>query len=179
MLLAWMLLGLAPAGQEAPRAGVQTDADGTQRWSILADPCAGARAPDELLVCGQGEGAGQRLPLPAERGPRDRPMPGNPDASGAGALAMTSAPCATRSEGCTTGVDLIGGGTALVRLVGKLIDPDSCCEDPGESRDPVALVNDLGGVAKRTFGKKPDKSKRVPIPLDDLPAAGKAAETGL
>jgi hypothetical protein len=167
MLLA-LMLALAVA-QDAP--GAATAADGSQRWSILADPCAGRPLrPDEVLVCGQRDGPeSARLPLPGERGPPDRPMPGNPDVSGAGALALTSAPCATRSGGCTTGVDLLGGGTMLVRGVGKLIDPDSCCETPGEGRDPVGLVSDIAGAVKRGFARKPDKSKRVPIPLDDLP----------
>ena len=167
MLLA-LMLGFA-AMQDAP--GVEKFADGSQRWSILADPCAGRPLrPDEVLVCGQRDGAeSARLPLPDERGPPDRPMPGNPDVSGAGALALTNAPCATRSGGCTTGIDLLGGGTMLIRGIGKLIDPDSCCETPGEGRNPVALVSDIGGAVKRSFAKKPDKSKRVPIPLDDLP----------
>lgn len=156
---------------------METRADGSQRWSILADPCAGVpRAQDEVLVCAaRPGGAAPRLPLPGERGPPDRPMPGNPDASGMGALAMTAGPCATRSEGCTTGIDLIGGGTMLIRGVGKLIDPDSCCETPGEGRDPVALAKDVGGAIGRAFRKKPDRSNRVPIPLDDLPAAGAGA----
>jgi hypothetical protein len=170
MLLA-MMLGVALT-QEAP-ARVETDADGTQRWSILADPCASEpRDPDEVLVCRQRIDASPRLPLPGARGAPDRPMPGNPDRSGIGALEMTSAPCATRSEGCTTGVDLIGGSTMLVRGIGKLIDPDSCCDTPGEGSDPIALVNDIGGVFKRTFAKKPDTSNRVPIPLDDPAPAG-------
>ncbi|MBB5711734.1 hypothetical protein [Sphingomonas xinjiangensis] len=162
------MLGLAMA-QDAPRAGVETTPGGSQRWSILADPCAGRPLrPDEVLVCGQRDGSqSARLPLPAERGPPDRPMPGNPDISGAGALALTNAPCATRSGGCTTGIDLLGGGTMLIRGIGKLIDPDSCCETPGEGRDPVALVSDIGGAVKRNLAKKPDKSKRVAIPLDD------------
>jgi hypothetical protein len=167
MLTALLLL---LAGMQDVPAGVQQDADGTQRWSILADPCAAARGgPDEIVVCGQGAAANPRLPLPEERGPPDRPSPSNPDRTGRGALAVSSAPCATRSEGCTTGVDILGGGTFLVRSVGKLIDPDSCCDEPGEATNPVGLVNDVGSVIKRTFEKKPDKSKRVPIPLDASP----------
>ena len=155
----------APAAQAAPNRPAR-DADGTQRWSILADPCAGARSEDEILVCGQA-GQSQRLPLPEERGPADRPMPSNPDLSGAGALAVASAPCATRSGGCTTGVDMLGGGTFLVRAIGKVIDPNSCCEEPGEATDPVKLIGDAGKGIGRIFKKKPDKSNRVPIPLDD------------
>ena len=167
MLLA---MSLALAGpQDVPAAQPRQDASGTQRWSILADPCASARTPDEIVVCGQGAQPAPRLPLPEERGPPDRPMPSNPDVSGIGALNATVAPCVTRSEGCTTGINLLGGGTFLVRGIGKLINPDSCCEEPGEATNPVALINDIGGVFKRSFRKKPDKSRRVAIPLDDLP----------
>jgi hypothetical protein len=168
-MLAALLLILAGT-QDVPASQPQQDADGTQRWSILADPCAAARGgPDEIVVCGQGAAANPRLPLPGERGPPDHPSPSNPNLSGIGALNVASAPCATRSEGCTTGIDLFGGGTFLVRAAGKLIDPDSCCDEPGEATNPVGLVNDVGSVIKRTFQKKPDKSKRVPIPLDDSP----------
>ena len=93
-------------------------------------------------------------------------MPSNPDVSGAGALAVSEAPCATRSEGCTTGVDIFGAGTALIRGFGKLIGKDSCCEDAGEGTNPVRLVGDAGKAVGRMFRKKADKSKRVPIPLD-------------
>ena len=173
MLLA-MMLGLAGV-QDVPAAQVQTKADGTQRWSILADPCAGKpAAADEILVCGEGE-ASQRLPL-ADSAPPDRPMPGNPDRSGIGALALTDAPCATRSEGCTTGIDLFGGGTFLIRAVGKLIDPDSCCEEPGESRNFFKLAGDVGSAVGKAFKKKPDKSNRIPIALDDpAPASAEKA----
>lgn len=172
MFIALMLM--IAGTQEVPASGVQQDADGTQRWSILADPCAAARGgPNEIVVCGQGAAGEPRLPLPEERGPPDRPIPSNPDLSGTGALNVSVDPCATRSEGCTTGIDLLGGGTFLVRAVGKVIDPDSCCEEPGEATNPIRLVSDLGSVVKRTFKKKPDKSKRVPIDLDDpKPNAG-------
>ncbi|MHA6719617.1 hypothetical protein ACX40Y_09190 [Sphingomonas sp. RS6] len=154
----------------------QQAADGTQRWSVLVDPCASAQTgPDAIVVCGKGVDA-PRLPLPAERGPPDRPMPGNPDMSGAGALALTSAPCAARMEGCTTGIDLFGAATTAVRLVGKAVDPGSCCEEPGESTNFFKLVGDAGKGVGRMFRKKPDKSNRVPIDLGDpVPAqAGRA-----
>jgi hypothetical protein len=172
MLIVMVLAFGAPQDMPTPSPPPQQQADGTQRWSILADPCAAANGgPNEIVVCGQGAAASPRLPLPGERGPPDRPSPSNPDRSGIGALNVASAPCATRSEGCTTGIDLFGGTTFLVRTAGKLINPDSCCEEPGEATNPVGLVNDVGSVLKRTFGKKPkvDKSKRVPIPLDDSP----------
>ena len=170
-MLAIALLALASV-QDATVAAPETRTDGSQRWSILADPCA-PRDPDgEIVVCGKEAQTSQRLPLPGERGPPDRPMPSNPDLSGAGALAALSSPCATLSQGCTTGVDILGGGTALVRLIGKAIDGDSCCERPGEGTNPVMLVGDAISAIKKPFRKKVDKSNRVPIPLDD-PAPAK------
>ncbi|MBX3563370.1 MAG: hypothetical protein KF730_02220 [Sphingomonas sp.] len=152
-------------------SGVTTparDKDGTQRWSLMPDPCASERVEGELLVCGEAATAAAqvpRLPLPEERGPPDRPMPSNPDVTGIDALRVSVPPCATLSQGCTTGVDLFGGATFLVRAVGKLIDKDSCCEEPGEATNFGGLLHDIGKV----FRKKPriDKSNRVPIPLDD------------
>lgn len=161
------------AAQDAPATATQPKqaADGTQSWSILNDPCPSpvGRKPEEILVCAKGAQPDPRLPLPGERGPPDRPMPSNPDVTGIGALNASIAPCATRSEGCTTGINILGGGTALIRGIGKLIDPNSCCEEPGEATNPVKLVGDAIGGVGRAFKKKPDKTGRVAISLDDLP----------
>lgn len=173
MLLAILLMGLSPQSQAAApattatAAAPQQAADGTQRWSVLADPCAsGQTNGDQIVVCGKGVDA-PRLPLPEERGPPDRPRPSNPDLTGIGALGATSAPCATRMGGCTVGVDIFGAATTLVRGVGKVISPGSCCEEPGESRNFFKLVGDAGKGVGRAFKKKPDKSNRVPIDLND------------
>jgi len=159
------------AAQDVPGTVTQPKqaADGKQSWSILNDPCASARTRDEIVVCGQGAPPDPRLPLPGERGPPDRPMPSNPDVTGIGALNASVAPCATRSEGCTTGINILGMGTALIRGVGKVIDPNSCCEEPGESTNPIKLVGDAIGGVGRAFKKKPDKTGRVAIDLDNLP----------
>lgn len=112
-----------------------------------------------MVVCAPAEG--QRLPLPEERDPPPgaRRPTGDPraglDNAGNGA-------CAT--SGCEVGVNLIGVGVAAVRLVGKLIDPNSCCES-GQATDPMALIGNVG----RAFRNKPNKSDRVPIALDDPP----------
>ncbi len=150
------------AGQAAP--ATQTP---PERISILVDPCASRRRnsqDDDILVCGDAA-KDPRIPLPGERAPPDRPLASNPFADGRGAEVAAINPCATRSEGCTTGVDLFGGGTFLVRAVGKLIDPGSCCEEPGEYKDVGKLVGDIvrgvkGGPSKR------ERAKRVAIPLD-------------
>lgn len=148
-----------------------------ERMSILVDPCASVRRnsqDDELLVCGTGAQT-PRLPLPSDRSPPDRPLASNPNADGRGAAAATASPCATRSEGCTVGVDMIGGGVFLVRAVGKLIDPNSCCEEPGEYKDVGKLVSDIVRGVKGGPSKT-ERAMRVAIPLDPavpLPVAAK------
>ncbi len=170
MLAALLVLA---ALQDASVAQPAQDADGTQRWSILVDPCASAGGgQNTIVVCGK-SAQDPRIPLRDERGPPDRAMPSNPELTGAGALALTQSPCATRSEGCTTGVNLFGGATFVARLAGKLINPDSCCDEPGEATNPIALAKDVGSAVGKVFRKKPDKSNRVPILLDD-PVAGDA-----
>ncbi|WP_294333376.1 hypothetical protein [uncultured Sphingomonas sp.] len=191
-LLFWMPLqdrAAAPATSATAAAPEQT-ANGGQRWSVLADPCASAQTNgDQIVVCGKGVTA-PRLPLPEERGPPDRPRPSNPDRTGIGALQASSAPCAALVGGCQVGVDIFGGATALVRGIGKIIDPNSCCEEPGESRNFIKLVSDAGKGVGRAFKKKPDKSNRVPIDLNDpvpfrsspaappIPPAAPASPTG-
>jgi hypothetical protein len=167
MVLALIAAQDAPGTQNAPAQS----ADGKQSWSILADPCPSplGRKQDEILVCAKGAQPDPRLPLPDERGPPDRPMPSNPDVTGIGALNASIAPCATRSEGCTTGINILGMGTALIRGVGMLANPGSCCEEPGEATNPVKLVGDAIGGIGRAFKKKPDKTGRIAIALNDLP----------
>lgn len=174
MLLIALSLSVLIPQDRAPATAATVDtpqqaADGTMRWSVLADPCASVQdgtSSDTIVVCGKGVQA-PRLPLPGERGPPDRPMPSNPDRTGIGALNATVEPCAARMGGCTTGIDLFGAATTAVRLVGKAIDPGSCCEEPGESTNFFKLVGDAGKGIGRAFKKKPDKSNRVPIDLSD------------
>lgn len=137
-----------------------------ERISILVDPCASRRGSvqdDEILVCGTDPAP--RLPLPSERGPPDRALASNPYADGRGAIVASANPCATLSQGCTTGVDIIGGGVFAVRAVGKLIDPGSCCEEPGEYRDVGRLLGDvIRGV--KGGSSRAERAKRIAIPPD-------------
>jgi hypothetical protein len=126
-----------------------------QSFSILHEPCASNGT--EVVVCARKP---DRLPLPNDRGPPDGPTPSNLDLTGMGALAPV--PCAARQRGCQVGVDVIGMGVAAVRLVGKIIDPKSCCDEPGQATNPVALIRDVAGAVR----KKPDKAGRVRIVLD-------------
>ncbi len=159
----------------------QTAAPPPERFSILVDPCASQRRhalDDEIVVCGE-RARDPRIPLPAERTPPDRPLASNPYADGRGAMEAAVSPCATLSQGCTTGVDMIGGGVFLVRAVGKLIDPNSCCEEPGEYKDVGKLIGDvIRGV--KGGPSKAERAKRVAIPLDPmvpLPVATPAVPT--
>lgn len=147
------LLLLAQA-QTAPAAPPQTH-------SVLHQPCTSSDT--DVVVCARRP---ERLPLPGERGPPDGPRRPTGDPL-AGMEHAGDSICESRQKGCTVGVDIFGAGTAAIRLVGKLIDPDSCCDAPGQATNPVALIKDMAGA----FRKKPDKSKRVAIDLDAPPPA--------
>jgi hypothetical protein len=116
-----------------------------RRWSILVPApgqrCVPERRPgdkDDIVVCGTPDPqASLRLPDP-DSVPSKGPMKSNPYLTGAGALAATAEPCAI-SRNCIVGV-----GPPLIPMIKAAVD-----------------------VAKRTFRKKPDKSKRVTIPFDD------------
>ncbi len=118
-------------------------------WSILADPCASARdaSGNDIVVCGHPDAVTPRLPLRQFRGPPDRPMPSNPHMSAAVALNGPGVgdECGAYGENCPVGL----GGPAIPALIGGAVD-----------------------LAKKVFAKRPDKSNRVPIPLDD-PAPAK------
>ncbi|WP_029624961.1 hypothetical protein [Sphingomonas sp. PAMC 26605] len=124
--------------------------------------------PDDIVVCGKPLPS-QKLPYPNEVVPKG-PVPSNPYLTGTGALAVEdSSPCATMQRGCTGGVQFFEGGTQVVRLIQKVVAPDSCCERPGEAKDFVMLAGDVAHGVGRAFKKKPDKSGRVAIALDDAP----------
>jgi hypothetical protein len=158
LLLILALQAAAPAPAAAP-----------ERFSILAPPPPACRSPgpasDDIVVCATAESA--RLPLPDERGPPARPRQSNPDLDGQGALAGFAPVCAARQAGCQVGVDVLGAGTAAIRLVQKLVAPGSCCEDPGEGTNAFKLVGDTVGGIGKAFARKPEKANRVPIDLAD------------
>jgi hypothetical protein len=123
-----------------------------QRWSILTpapgENCVPERRPgdkDDIVICGTPDPqASLRLPDP-DSVPSKGPMKSNPYLTGSGALAAMNTPCPI-SRNC-----VVGFGPPIVPMIKGAVD-----------------------VAKRTFRKKPDKSRRVPIPLDDSePLAGR------
>ncbi|MGK3796924.1 hypothetical protein, partial [Enterococcus faecium] len=61
---------------------------------------------DDIVVCGKPLPS-QALPYPNEA-VLDEPRPSNPDLRGTGALALEATPCAGRSGGCGSGIDLFG-----------------------------------------------------------------------
>ncbi|MGK6321875.1 hypothetical protein ACMGDM_02190 [Sphingomonas sp. DT-51] len=114
----------------------------------------------EVVVCA-GAVPDQSLPLPEEAAPPG-PIPINRDRTGLGAARAEATPCGASQWGCTTGVDLLGFGTALVRGVQKLVAPGSRCEAPGEATDTRRLVHDIASA----FRRKPVKGQRIAIDLD-------------
>lgn len=111
----------------------------------------------EVVVCGKTEAP--RLPLPDERREPGEII----HYKGEAALDNGAGACALR--GCQVGVDLLGMATAVGRLVGKAVSPNSCCDEPGQGTSPGLLLRDAASV----FRKKPDKSNRVAIDLDAAP----------
>lgn len=111
-----------------------------QRWSVLApvkDEPCGAKVPDSDATVCGNPLPSQRLPYPDEIQP-DGPIPSNPELSGSGALSAQATPCPI-SRKC-----VVGFGPPIVPMVKGAID-----------------------LAKKAFAKKPDKTGRVAIPLDD------------
>lgn len=173
-----MLLLLLAAQVATPAPATAPPAAPT-KFSILqpvaTEPCAKrgsvpASEADDVVVCGRPLPS-QTLPYPDEV-VLDEPRPSNPDRSGIGALAVEDGtPCSAVQSGCTTGIDIFGGGTQVVRFIQKVVAPDSCCERPGEASDLGMLAGDVAHGVGRLFRKKPDTSNRVAIPLDDAPVS--------
>lgn len=143
-----------------------------ERMSILVpvpdERCTRGRS-DDIVVCANALPS-QTLPLPDEA-VSDRPVSFNGYLTGRGALGAQATPCAARAGGCQTSVNVIGPGVALVRGIQKLIAPDSCCENPGESTSAGQLASDMFGGVKKLFRGKTDRSGRIAIPMDDTPPA--------
>lgn len=150
MLLIALLQAASPV---PPPAEAAPPPDTPTRFSILMpvanEPCRPREKPDaDVVVCGNPLPS-QRLPFPNEPDP-SRGRPSNPELTGARALELQNTPCAVRAGGCGgAGIPILG----MALWAGKKI------------------VDAVGDATKA----KPDKSKRVPIPLDD-PAPTPAPE---
>jgi hypothetical protein len=164
MIAALLLAGQLLATPATPLPSARTRSTPPQRIILTNCPVG---TGDDIVVCGTPDSP--RLPLPDDRGPPDHPVPSNPDMTSIGALAAEATPCAATQWGCKSSVNVGAMATALVRLVGKVIDPDSCCDQPGDATDPGKLIADTVGGVRKIFARKPDKSGRVPIDLDAPP----------
>ncbi len=163
----WLALALqaaAPPAAPAPEAPVETRSDGSQRWSIMS--CDTRTKAGEIVVCGQRDQNAFEGP-PAGRG-------ANREMSGATALALADTPCAARVGGCQVGVNVFGPPTMLVRVIQKLVNPNSDCCEGSDATNPLSLVRDVVTSAKRARAPKPDKANRIPIVLDDPARKGLA-----
>lgn len=134
----------APA-DAAPLNAAPVNAAAPTRFSILVpvadEPCRPREKQDaDVVVCGNALPS-QRLPFPNEPDP-SRGRPSNPDLTGARALELQRTPCAVQAGGC---------GGAGIPILGIAVWAGS------------KLVEAIGDAAK----SRPDKSKRVAIPLDD------------
>lgn len=141
-LLLIALLQAASVDAPAP-APASAPAAAPTRFSILVpvanEPCTRKKDAD-VVVCANPLPS-QRLPYP-ELVEGNRGRPSNPHLTGARALELQNAPCAVQAGGCGgAGIPILG----IALWAGK-------------------LVADAVGDATKS---RPDKSKRVAIPLDD------------
>ncbi|HEX4694957.1 hypothetical protein [Sphingomonas sp.] len=140
-MIALLLLALqtAPVGANPPPAPPKSE-----RWSILVptpdQPCVPASDREtkrDDIVICATNRPSPRLPDPASV-PSSGPVPSNRYMTGSGALAAQATPCPISRE-C-----VVGFGPPIVPMIKGAVD-----------------------LARRAFAKKPDKTGRVPIPLDD------------
>ena len=129
--------------QTVAPAPAQVPTAAPQRFSILV-PIASEpcvrQADSDATVCANPLPS-QKLPYPEEIVP-DHPVPSNPEMRAAGALAAQSTPCAARLGGCQ-----VGFGPPI-----------------------VPIIKGVAGLIGDALRKKPDKTGRVAIPLDDSAA---------
>lgn len=137
----WVLV-LALQAAAAPAAPPAPQADSPQRFSVLVPIPSEpcVRKPTDDAIVCGNPLPSQKLPYPDEVVP-DGPTPSNPLKSGTGALNAQATPCPI-SRNC-----VVGFGPPVLPMI-------------------VGAANAIGNA----FKKKPDKTGRVPIPLDDSQA---------
>ena len=123
------LIASAPAAR-AQDAPVRAEQALDHYREMTAAPPDCPRNPfdsDEILVCGKDESAKQRLPLPAERGPRDGPRRATGEAPRASAAAIGGPSCGVLQNGrsCGGGLNVMAGAALLVKGIIKVIDPEA------------------------------------------------------
>jgi hypothetical protein len=142
--MAGLLLILALQAASTPAAAPPTASanDTPERFSILVpigDEPCVRHVDSKEIVVCGNALPSQTLPYPDEIVP-DGPVPSNPYRTGSGALAAQGTPCPI-SRDC-----IVGFGPPLMPIIKGAAD-----------------------LAKKAFAKKPDKTGRVAIPLDDAP----------
>ena len=139
MILLLLMQATTPVQAPDPHRGTPP-----ARISILVDPTPACSPSSDdgkdVVVCAQRDQQ-QRLPLRDQRGDPEGPVASNPELTGRGALAAEATPCAAHQGGCQ-----VGFGPPIVPIVAALV-----------------------GAVKSGLAKRPDKSNRVAIPLDDVP----------
>lgn len=160
LALALQAAATEPAAKPDP---VQTRPDGSQSWSIMS--CETRAASGEIVVCGRKD-QNQFDGPPVGRG-------ANRDLSAGTALALQAPPCAARVGGCQVGFNVLGPPTMLVRVVQKLVNPNSDCCEGSDATNPLSLVRDAARAVKKGSAKAVDTAGRVPIALDDPGPAGR------
>jgi hypothetical protein len=144
MILALLLMAQATSAQAAPQAAAPKAQAAPERFSVLADPappCPETRDEKGDIVVCAVNNQQQRLPLPDDA-PPEGPTPSNPYQTGTGALNAAATPCPI-SHSC-----IVGFGPPIGPMVKGAVD-----------------------LAKKAFAKKPDKTGRVAIDLDDEPVS--------
>jgi len=136
------MIALLFALQTAPATAPAPAQPQPERWSILVptpeQPCVPRpQAGRDDIVVCATNQPSPRLPDPTSV-PSSGPTPSNRYMTGSGALAAQATPCPI-SRAC-----VVGFGPPIVPMIKDAVD-----------------------LAKRAFAKKPDKTGRVAIPLDD------------
>ena len=130
------LIASAPAAraQEAPLSAEEALATSHAMTGVAAaaDCPRDPFDPDQIMVCGSDESARQRLPLPAERGPRAGPRGATGELPAASAAPVRTASCGVIQNGeiCGGGLSLLALAPLLVKSVIKLADPEGAMEPP-------------------------------------------------
>lgn len=130
------------------QAAAPASAPQPEHWSILVptptEPCVPARKPGDPddIIICANAQPSPRLPDP-DSVPSSGPMKSNPYLTGSGALAAMDTPCPI-SRNC-----VVGFGPPIVPMIKGAVD-----------------------LAKRAFAKKPDKTGRVAIPIDEPAPTG-------
>jgi hypothetical protein len=144
MILVLLMMAQAASAQSAPPPAAPAAPAAPERFSVLVDaapPCPESRDEKGDIIVCAANSQQQRLPLPDEA-PPEGPTPSNPYQTGAGALNAAATPCPI-SRDC-----IVGFGPPIVPMVKGAVD-----------------------LAKKAFAKKPDKTGRVAIDLNDQPVS--------